>query len=58
MCRLNLNDAMKRLTKLETDYGDVIPRREFLELETKHNKLVIDHEVLDKDASKMRHEFT
>ena len=48
---------MKRLTKLETDYGDVIPRREFLEIESKYNKLLIDHETLDKESSKMKHDY-
>ena len=49
---------MKRLTKLEADYGDVIPRREYVALEAKHNKLVSDYENLDKDTTKMRHDFT
>lgn len=57
ICRQNLTDAMKRLTKLEADYGDVIPRREFLALEAKYNTLVTDFEALDKDSAKMKQDF-
>ncbi len=51
MCRRNLNDAMKRLTKMEADYGDVVPRRDYEQLKLQHDNLV--------DASKeMKDEFS
>lgn len=48
---------MKRLTKLEADYGDVIPRREYVELETKYNQLVKDYDTEMKDTTKIKTDF-
>ncbi len=50
MCRRNLNDAMKRLTKMEADYGDVVPRRDY-------EQLKLQHENLQEASSEMREEF-
>lgn len=47
---------MKRLTKMEADYGDVIPRRDYVALETvffeikeKNENLEMDHTSLQND---------
>jgi hypothetical protein len=40
---------MKRLTKMEADYGDVIPRRDYLTLEQVYKELESKHQIIEKD---------
>ncbi len=49
---------MKRLTKMEVDYGDVIPRRDYIALETVYNELVAKGGNLEKDYKTMKFENT
>jgi hypothetical protein len=56
--RQNLADCMKRLTKMEVDYGDVIPRRDYIALETVYNELVAKGGNLEKDYKTMKFENT
>lgn len=49
VCRQNLNDAMKRLTIMEAEYGDVIPRRDYQALETVFNETRNKLENLDNE---------
>lgn len=56
MCRQNLTDAMKRLTKMEADYGDVIPRRDYLALEVVYKEIEAKNEIFDKDLKSLKTE--
>jgi hypothetical protein len=47
---------MKRLTKMEADYGDVIPRRDYLTLEAVYKELEEKNSVLDKDYKNVKNE--
>lgn len=48
---------MKRLTKMEADYGDVIPRRDYLALETVYKELEVKNENLEKEIKNIRNEY-
>ena len=48
---------MKRLTKIEADYNDVIPKRDYLALETVYNELKSKNEIVDSEFTKLKHEF-
>jgi hypothetical protein len=56
ICRQNLTDAMKRLTKMEADYGDVIPRRDYLTLEVVYKEMEEKTQILEKDYKHMKTE--
>lgn len=58
ICRQNLTDAQKRLTKMEADYGDVIPRRDFIALENNFNEINARNEVLEKDFKSLKTELS
>ena len=49
---------MKRLLKMEADYGDVIPRREYEDIKAEHDQLVIAHEEMSTDYVKNKQELT
>ncbi len=49
---------MKRLIKMEADYGDVVPRREFESLKIAHDELVLNHEEMETDYNKIKSELT
>ncbi|RNA16687.1 Translin-associated factor X-interacting 1 [Brachionus plicatilis] len=57
VCRQNLTDSMKRLTKMEADYGDVIPRRDYLALETVYKELEGKNENLEKEMKNVRNDY-
>lgn len=48
---------MKRLTKMEADYGDVIPRRDYLTLETVYKELEDKNENLEREIKNIRNEY-
>lgn len=48
---------MKRLTKMEADYGDVIPRRDYLALETVYQELEAKNENLEKEMKNVRSDY-
>lgn len=50
MTRKNLDDAMKRLTRMEADYGDVVPRRDY-------EKLKVTYENLLDESKEMKSTF-
>jgi hypothetical protein len=56
VCRQNLTDAMKRLTHMEADYNDVIPKRDFVALEASFNELKEINEVMEKDFKIIKQE--
>ena len=47
---------MKRLTKMEADYGDVIPRRDYLTLETVYKELDEKNQLLEKELKHFKTE--
>lgn len=49
---------MKRLTKMEADYGEVVPRRDYLALETVYNELKEKSDTLEGDYSTLRNDYT
>ena len=71
MCRKNLDDAMKRLTRMEADYGDVVPRRDYEKLKVTYENLVdesnemkesfkkykVDLDALEKTHKKLENRF-
>jgi hypothetical protein len=57
VCRQNLTDAMKRLTKMEADYNDVVPRRNYEKLDTKHKNLTKAHELLQEELNQTKSEY-
>ncbi len=56
VCRQNLTDAMKRLTRMEADYNDVIPKRDFVALEANFKELQETNETLDKELKTIKQE--
>lgn len=56
VCRQNLTDAMKRLTRMEADYNDVIPKRDFVALEASFKELQETNEALDKEFKTIKQE--
>ena len=57
VCRQNLTDAMKRLTRMEADYNDVIPRRDYQALETRFKEIETRNETLEKDNRTLKGEY-
>lgn len=49
---------MKRLTKMEADYGEVVPRRDYLALETAYNEVKEKSDSLDINYTSLKSEFT
>lgn len=47
---------MKELTKMQADYGDVVPKRDYLTLETVYNELKQKCDSLEKEFSTMETE--
>lgn len=47
---------MKRLTKMEADYNDVIPRRDHEKLESKYKESLEINKNLEKELKQMKHE--
>ena len=47
---------MKRLTKMEADYGDVIPRRDYLTLEVVYKEMEEKTQILEKDYKHVKSE--
>ena len=49
---------MKRLTKMEADYGEVVPRRDYLALETVYNEIKEKSDALEQAHTSLKSEFT
>jgi hypothetical protein len=45
---------MKRLTKMEADYNDVIPRRDYLALETVFNETRVKYDNLENENKNLQ----
>jgi hypothetical protein len=56
-CRQNLTDSMKRLTKMEADYGDVVPRRDYLALETSYDEMKQKCQLLETELFDTKNNF-
>ena len=56
MCRLDLTNAMKRLTKMEADYSLVVPLRDFEALEKKHKTLETQNEQAEAELKTLKSE--
>lgn len=52
-----MTDAMKRLTRMEADYNDVIPRRDYQALETVYKEIEARNEALEKDNKTLKNEY-
>jgi hypothetical protein len=48
---------MKRLTKMEADYNDVVPRRDHEDLVNKHKNLLEANQNLEKELKIVRQEL-
>jgi hypothetical protein len=47
---------MKKLIKMETDYNDVVPRREYLTLEALHKEAAEKYQNIEKEFKTCREE--
>jgi len=56
VCRQNLTDSMKRITKMEADYNDVIPRRDFEALDAKFKKIETKYGNLKTEMKTLKQE--
>jgi hypothetical protein len=56
VCRQNLTDAMKRITQMEADYNDVIPRRDFEALDAKFKKIEAKYGNLKTEMKALKQE--
>ncbi|XP_031561984.1 translin-associated factor X-interacting protein 1-like [Actinia tenebrosa] len=54
--REDLEMKNQKLAKMEADYGDVVPRRDFEKLEALHSKIEADKEKLAEDNKKLMQE--
>jgi len=58
VAREDLKKLTDELFRVKSDYGDVVPRRDFENLQTVHDKLMNSNEVIEEDFSKMKTEHT
>lgn len=57
VCRQNLNDAMVKLTKMEADYGDVVPRRDYEQLKTLYEALQENHSTMEAEFTQNKNDL-
>jgi len=56
VAREDLAKQAEELIRIKADYGDVVPRRDFLALESKFTELEEKHELLRKDFVQLQDE--
>lgn len=57
VCRQNLNDSMIKLTKMEADYGDVVPRRDYEALKTANETMTTEYDQMKEEYTKNKTEL-
>ena len=53
-CRRDLTESMKKVTKMEADYGDVIPRRDFEALQNNFKTVQARNDTLETDFKTLK----
>ena len=57
MAKEDLTRVTNQLIRMQADYGDVVPRRDFILLETKHNELTETYETRNKEYDQVHEEL-
>ena len=56
MARADLTRQADQLTRMQADYGDVVPRRDFQMLEARYTAFQEKHDVLQSDFNQLKEE--